>query len=180
MEYDISNTTKIKYFVDSLIDKVLKSAISESNKNIKANFIGRQEAIRQLEMKNINTAKEIMIKLHEFSKDKTYQDLSGLPPCINKILDKMFRLRQKLSNDENFFLCTFLGKKGYTKDDVIFIFSNAPNYNKNITDYHVKRLLAKGTMPPSCSKLATELLCFPDNLCEKYKIKSPLVYRSET
>lgn len=179
VEFDVNNTYKLKKFVDTFIDKVIKD-ITTSTSNIAKNFIGKEESRKQLELKNQENAKTVIDIIKRIKENLVYEHIPDFPPCIEVILEKMLVRKKHLRHTENMLLATYLGKKNFSYEQALFVFSQAVNYNKGVTDAQLKALMVKKHyMPSSCVTLQSEHLCHADDICTKYKIKNPLVYKNE-
>lgn len=179
VEFDLESTHKLKTFVDTFINKVIKD-VTTSTSNIAKNFIGKEESRKQLELKNQENAKIVIDIIKRIKENLVYEHIPNFPPCIDVILEKMLVRKKHLRHAENMLLATYLGKKNFSYEQALFVFSQAVNYNKGVTDAQLKALMVKKHyMPGSCVTLQSEHLCHADDICKKYKIKNPLVYKDE-
>ncbi len=99
----------------------------------------------------------------------------ALPPCISRLYNRILS-GEKLSHMENFLLAVFLINVGLGEEEIVRIFSHAPNFNEKITRYQVEFLMGKRGggkkyMVPSCDKIRSMNLCVAD--CS---VTNPLVY----
>ncbi len=103
------------------------------------------------------------------------------PPCVVKIIS-MLEKNENPPHSARFLLATYLLSIGKKLDEIVSIFKNAPDYNEKITRYQIEHLSGtKGNnikySVPSCSKLQTEDLCFPDLFCNG--ITNPVQYKNK-
>ncbi|MEM0123157.1 MAG: hypothetical protein QXI38_01470 [Conexivisphaerales archaeon] len=102
----------------------------------------------------------------------------GIPPCVQVQLDRM-KKGENIPHAARFLIATFFINRGYDIQSVINLFSTAPDFSEKITKYQVEQIAGKkGSnskyMVPSCSKLASEGLCFKTEECDS--IKSPIYF----
>ncbi len=100
------------------------------------------------------------------------------PPCIRRLL-QLAREGENLSHAARFALASFLLSIGKSVDDVVAIFSTAPDFNESIARYQVEHIAGlrgsrKKYLPFKCENMRIYGLCYPDELCEK--VKHPLQY----
>ncbi len=171
-DFDISITRKIKLIVDKIKEDIINS--QKVSINVKKHFVKKELLEEQEAIKNAYRSHEIIKEL-----DDNKIKINSFPPCINIILDKIINKKIQLSHNENLLLVSFLNKKNFPLEYIIKIFSKAVNYNPSTTKYQVEFAVKKGMMPMSCQNLVTEGLCYADDICKKYKIKNPLVYRND-
>ncbi|MFQ5710193.1 MAG: hypothetical protein ACE5GD_00285 [Candidatus Geothermarchaeales archaeon] len=105
-------------------------------------------------------------------------DLSDLPPCIRHVYDVAVR-GGDLSHMARFSLVTFLSNVGYGVDEIVRVFSGAPDFSPQKTRYQVEHITGmrggrKKYKIPSCSKMRTFNLCMPGEGCRR--IKHPMHY----
>jgi len=87
----------------------------------------------------------------------------ALPPCISAIYKRALE-GANLSHQERFTLATFLLNVGMDVDEVLDVFSRAPDYNERIARYQIEHLAGlrgsrKKYSPPSCKTLVSWNLC---------------------
>ncbi len=87
-----------------------------------------------------------------------------IAPCMKKLLDEIYQ-NKNLSHHARWSLAIYLHKIGKTKEEILNIFSNSPDFNLNITDYQVEYIIKKDYSMPSCSTLKTYGLCINDCGC---------------
>ncbi len=104
---------------------------------------------------------------------------SRTPPCMRDLKEKMGE-GVNISHFARLALATFYIKLNFTEDNILAIFSAAPDFKEDKTRYQIRHLMgevgSKGYDPPGCSSMITNGLCKPDKLCNKGKISHPLNY----
>jgi DNA primase large subunit len=83
---------------------------------------------------------------------------------------------------ELFSLAAFMINRGYTKEEILAVLANRPDYNERIARYQVDHIAGErggGTRyrPPSCSTMRTYGLCIEDGKLCPGSIRNPLEYR---
>ncbi len=106
----------------------------------------------------------------------------GIPPCIQVQLDRM-KKGENIPHAARFLIASFFINRGYDIQSVINLFTTAPDFNEKITRYQVEQIAGKkGSGPkymvPSCSKLASEGLCFKTEECDS--IKNPTQFTGKS
>ena len=91
------------------------------------------------------------------------------PPCVMHALEVMGK-GENLPHSARLMLATYMLAIGKSKNEIVEMFKNAPDYNERITRYQVEHLAGtKGSRTkysvPSCDKLRTENLCFATSDC---------------
>lgn len=104
------------------------------------------------------------------------------PPCIKKLLAGQ-KEGENLSHEARFALTAFLRKVGLSEDEIISIFQEAPDFDKELASYQIEHIIGdiSGTEynPPGCGLMKTNGICFnPDSLCEQEWLNHPLGYYS--
>jgi DNA primase large subunit len=100
------------------------------------------------------------------------------PPCMAAIRARVAEAGHK----ELFSLAAFMINRGYTKEEILAVLANRPDYNERIARYQIEHIAGErggGTRyrPPSCSTMKTYGLCIEDGkLCPR-SIRNPLEYR---
>ncbi|MFN4336475.1 MAG: hypothetical protein ACK4FV_02700 [Candidatus Nitrosocaldus sp.] len=102
----------------------------------------------------------------------------GYPPCILSIL-KALEQGNNPSHTARILLATYMLGIGKDVEEVCELFRNAPDYNERITRYQVEHLAGlRGNRVkyscPSCSKVASQGLCFRSDECDG--ISNPLQF----
>jgi len=91
-----------------------------------------------------------------------------LPPCVLRIIENM---SSNPSHTERWFLAVFLINYGFNDEEILKIFSEAPNYNEKKTKYFLEHIRKKRYLPYSCSSLKSFGICVAE--C---KVRNPLSY----
>lgn len=107
--------------------------------------------------------------------------INQYPPCVARSIDLM-RKNENLPHSARFLVATYLLSIGKEIEEIVSVFKNAPDYNEKITMYQIEHLSGKKGnntkySVPSCSKLRTENLCFPDVFCNG--ITNPIQYKGK-
>ncbi|MGD1836500.1 MAG: DNA primase [Nitrososphaeraceae archaeon] len=100
------------------------------------------------------------------------------PPCIKHAYD-LLKNGENLPHSARFMLATYMLAIGKSVEEIVTLFSTAPDYNEKITRYQVEHLAGeKGSHTkysvPSCSKLSNENLCYANSKC--LGIMNPVQY----
>lgn len=100
------------------------------------------------------------------------------PPCVARALD-ILKKGENLPHYGRFLLTTYLLTTGKGVDEIISIFSSAPDFKERITRYHVEHIAGlRGARVryrvPGCKTLQTNNFCFKNDRCND--IKNPLQY----
>ncbi len=93
-----------------------------------------------------------------------------IPPCVQVQLDRM-KKGENIPHAARFLIASFFLNRGYDVQSIINLFTTAPDFNEKITRYQVEQIAGRrGSGPkymvPSCSKLASEGLCFKTDECD--------------
>jgi DNA primase large subunit len=96
--------------------------------------------------------------------------VTDYPPCIKHALETMSK-GINLPHSARLMLATYMLAIGKSIDEIVEMFTNAPDFNERITRYQVEHLAgSKGSRTkysvPSCEKLRTENLCFATAECK--------------
>jgi DNA primase large subunit len=94
------------------------------------------------------------------------------PPSIKKIYDEGLAGR-KLNHYERLTIAGFLRQVGMSEDQVINFFSKAPNYKKQLTEYHVKRIFESELSAPGFNKMNEYGII---TIAKENKFKHPIAY----
>ncbi|MCL4344265.1 MAG: hypothetical protein JRN26_00820 [Nitrososphaerota archaeon] len=102
----------------------------------------------------------------------------GVPPCVQVQLDRM-KKGENIPHAARFLIASFFINRGYDIQSVINLFTTSPDFSEKITRYQVEQIAGKKEngpkyMVPSCSKLASEGLCFKTEECDS--IKNPVQF----
>lgn len=113
-------------------------------------------------------------------------ELPLIPPCMKHILGQLQR-GENVAHSGRFALVTFLNSIGMTSEDIMTLFSTAPDFREDLTRYQVEHItgVSSGTTysPPGCQAMQTFGICYnPDETCRSRKkdgdlrVKHPLSY----
>ena len=99
----------------------------------------------------------------------------SFPPCMAKIyVDLMAGV--KAPHSSRFVFATFLNSIGMSKENIIEMYRQTPNFNERLTQYQVNRIAGKGDKgysSPGCDKMRSYNLCVAN--C---KVNHPVQYYS--
>jgi len=131
--------------------------------------------------------KEIKHLLEETKSDIEEVDMGKVefdlfPPCIQKLIS-LQNEGENLSHEARFAVTSFLHKVGLSEDEIISVFSKAPDFKEDLAKYQIEHIIGdlSGTeyMVPNCNTMKTNGICYnPDSLCEQEWMKNPLIYYS--
>ncbi len=135
-----------------------------------------EREIEQIE----ETLEEKRAEIEDVDLGKVENEL--FPPCIKKLLAGQ-KEGENLSHEARFALTAFLRKVGLSEDEIISIFQEAPDFDKELASYQIEHIIGEisGTeySPPGCNLMKTNGICFdPDSLCEQEWLNHPLGYYS--
>lgn len=104
---------------------------------------------------------------------------SEYPPCVQHAIE-LLQKGENIPHYGRFLMTTYLLNVGRSVDEVVSLFSKAPDFNERITRYqveHIAGLRGGGTKykPPSCRTLQTHTFCFKTEACGD--IKNPIQFR---
>lgn len=99
----------------------------------------------------------------------------AFPPCITTILSNV-KTGKNVPHSARFALASFLLSVGMNVEDVLSVFSSAPDFNEKIARYQVEHIAGrrgsgKKYLPYKCENMKTLGLCVAD--C---RVKHPLMY----
>ena len=107
-------------------------------------------------------------------------DVKKLPPCMKNILASI-QAGENVPHMGRFALVSFLNSLRLSTNDILKIFSSAPDYEEEKTRYQVEHITGKisstSYTPPGCEKMRTYGICPSDemdDLCKKKR--HPLSY----
>ncbi len=95
------------------------------------------------------------------------------PPCIQAIIKSLQR-HENVGHYGRWLLAVYLVKKGFSVDEIVQIFSDAPDFSERTTRYQVEFVMKKEYNVPSCDKVALYGYCVSN--CG---VKNPLSWRKE-
>ncbi|BAB59698.1 hypothetical protein [Thermoplasma volcanium GSS1] len=127
-------------------------------------------------------------ELREFYKKSVYAKLTigrgntkAFPPCMKEIIRNLHE-GINVPHMGRLAIASFLHKVGYTEDEIVEYFRNAPDFDESITRYQIKHLSGEISgveySPPKCETMRSNHLCFMDDdkLCHQDWMKHPLTY----
>jgi len=107
-------------------------------------------------------------------------DIKKLPPCMKKILSAI-QAGENVPHMGRFALVSFLNSLKLSNNEILKIFSSAPDYEEEKTRYQVEHITGSSSStsytPPGCDKMRTYGICSIeeiDDLCKKKR--HPLSY----
>jgi len=88
---------------------------------------------------------------------------SNLPPCIEKLIQDL-QHGENLPHFARFALAAFLVNAGWSVDQIVDLFRNAPDFDEKVTRYQVEHIAGKRGggrryVPPACERMRQEGLC---------------------
>ncbi|MEM2637325.1 MAG: hypothetical protein QXL15_03130 [Candidatus Korarchaeota archaeon] len=107
-------------------------------------------------------------------KESSAQSIKEFPPCMMRVIERL-KKGENPSHFERLFLAIYLVNKNVPNDDIIKIFSSAPDFKEKIVRYHVEFIRKKGYISYSCDKIKAHGFCFANEKCAN--LKNPLQYR---
>jgi len=132
-----------------------------------------------------STIAEIREALEEEKRNRQPKDFGRLsivrfPPCMRKLLS-MMQAGENVPHSGRFALVTFLHALGMESDDILHVFSSAPDFDESKATYQIKHIIGEtsGTeyTTPECSTMKSYGICFdPDSLCNLDWMTHPLKY----
>ena len=107
-------------------------------------------------------------------------DVKKLPPCIKDILAAI-QAGENVPHAGRFAVVSFLNSLKLSTNDILKLFSSAPDYQEELTRYQVEHITGKisstSYKPPGCEKMRTYGICPVDKMDELCKKKRhPLSY----
>ncbi len=96
------------------------------------------------------------------------------PLCVETILE-MFKKHENVGHTGRWLLAVYLINRGMGTEDMLKIFSNAPDYNEKIAAYQIEHARKRGYKMPNCSSVIGYGYCVAD--C---RITNPLNWRKKT
>jgi DNA primase large subunit len=107
-------------------------------------------------------------------------DVKKLPPCIKDILAAI-QAGENVPHAGRFAVVSFLNSLKLSTNDILKLFSSAPDYQEELTRYQVEHITGKisstSYKPPGCEKMRTYGICPVDKMDDLCKTKRhPLSY----
>ena len=138
--------------------------------------------VRQLPPKLQDAAMDVvreLVRLRSAYDDSAATPAPGeWPPCMAAIRSRIAEAGHK----ELFSLAAFMINRGYSKEEILSVLAERPDYNERIARYQVEHIAGeRGSRtkyrPPSCGTMRTYGLCIEDGkLCPR-NIRNPLDYK---
>lgn len=75
------------------------------------------------------------------------------PPCIEALLE-MMKKHENVGHTGRWLLAVYLINRGMSTQDMLKIFSNAPDYSERIATYQIEHARKRGYKMPNCSSVA--------------------------
>ena len=99
----------------------------------------------------------------------TKVNLNAFPECMQGLYSRLIA-GENLPHMERFFLVCFLVQIGMEEENILNSFRRTPNFNENLSRYHIKNIKSKGYSSPSSDKLRTHgIQCACKNPLFEYK-----------
>lgn len=175
LEWKLINRMIDKGFVFLNVDEIVRIIRSELSLLIYSrtktiNVDSLPEKIKQ-------KAEQIKLKIpHDDTRKFTIKEY---PPCIIHAMDLLSK-GENLPHSARVMLAAYLIAIGKGVEEIISIFSKAPDFNAKITTYQIEHLAGirgsgKKYLVPSCYKLQNENLCFRTIDCKG--ISNPIQFK---
>jgi DNA primase large subunit len=107
-------------------------------------------------------------KIPSFDKKK-----AGFPPCIKQLIESL-RRHENLAHHGRWILAVYLVRTGFDMEDIVALFSNAPDFNEKITRYQIQHIIKRNYAMPSCQYIQSLGYCVAS--CG---IKNPMFWRGK-
>ncbi|UCH72398.1 MAG: DNA primase large subunit PriL [Thermoplasmatales archaeon] len=160
-----------------LIQEALRTKINNELDDRKCN-----QAIYEAFSSDINRIKNA-VTMHRKKVEATHVgklDVEKLPPCMKDILAAI-QAGENVPHMGRFAVVAFLNSQKLSANDILKIFSSAPDYEEDRTRYQVEHITGSSSStkykPPGCDKMRTYGICPTskiDELCKKKR--HPLSY----
>jgi DNA primase large subunit len=140
-------------------------------------IIVKKKIIRSIDSSTINTKNipSMFLEYSKYIKNKTTTkltdkfsntkinkpDIERYPPCFKVLYTKLINGNQ-LGHLANYHLCVFLANIGYSYNEILEIYKNAPNYDKKIASYQIRKIIEKKYSVANCQTLKSNGLCVKD------------------
>lgn len=132
-----------------------------------------------------STVDEIRSALEEEKKSRQAKDMGKVsivrfPPCMRKLL-AMMQAGENVPHSGRFALVTFLHALGMESEEILHIFSTAPDFDESKAMYQIRHIVGESSgteyTTPECSTMKSYGICFdPDSLCNLEWMTHPLKY----
>jgi DNA primase large subunit len=168
----ILNAYKVTRLMEQLItDRITSELPLEVNDQIIAAFAPVTEEIRTV--------------LEEQRKARQTEGVGKVsivlfPPCMRKLL-AMIQAGENVPHSGRFALVAFLHALGKESEEILHIFSSAPDFDESKAMYQIKHIIGESSgteyTTPECSTMKSYGICYdPDSLCNQDWMKHPLQY----
>ncbi len=160
-----------------LVNRSLENGIVYLNQNDLARFVSelsRERVLSSLPVSMEDVPKELVetskkLKAQLAVRQRQEFDLKSLgaveaesfPPCMQKIYSELLA-GQNANHAARFNLATFLVAIGMSSEQIVNVFSKAPNFDEKVTRYQVEKIAGRGKArysPSSCAKMREYELC---------------------
>ena len=128
---------------------------------------------------------EIKVVLEEQRKSRQAEGVGKVsivlfPPCMRKLLT-MIQAGENVPHSGRFALVAFLHALGKESEEILHIFSSAPDFNESKAMYQIKHIIGESSgteyTTPECSTMKSYGICYePDSLCNREWMNHPLSY----
>ncbi|MGC8496791.1 MAG: hypothetical protein ACP5NL_02145 [Thermoplasmata archaeon] len=168
---------KISLFIREFFVKAYKEEIKKlSEQKIDIEEYFKSELSEILELRDSIINKYNIAELGEF-------EINALPPCIKDILSKI-ESGINIPHLARFTLVTFLNQIGMGKDEIMQLFTKAPDFDEKLTEYQVSHIIGersgKEYSTPKCKTMESYGLCVKyevnDRLCLQDFLTHPVLY----
>ncbi len=120
-------------------------------------------------------AKELVVKLINLIPKPKIPSLdkkkTGFPPCIKQLIESL-RKHENLAHHGRWILAVYLVRAGFDVEDIVSLFTNAPDFNEKITRYQIQHIIKRNYAMPSCQYIQSLGYCVAS--CG---IKNPMLWR---
>lgn len=109
-------------------------------------------------------------------------ELSALPPCMKRILAQL-QAGENAPHTARFAITSFLHTAGMDSEEIMRLFSTAPDFKEDKTRYQVEHITGKSSgteySPPTCATMQTWGICPLEEMdarCNHPTVTSPMGY----
>ena len=146
---------------------------SEVSKDVKLLFKEKMEKVKQYKSEILSKYKNDIGKIES----------EYLPPCIKSIIANV-QNGVNIGHEARFSMVAFLHHAGMNNEEILSIFSSAPDFNEKLTRYQVDHITGKSSgteySTPDCRYMEVSGLCVKDvakdSLCKRDWMKHPFTY----
>jgi len=126
-----------------LIEEAIRKSI-ESSLPISAPSFPKEVVQTAEQLREFLPKQELSVKL----------DASEFPACIQKIIDDL-RMSVNVPHTARLALAIYLVNAGMPIEDIVKLYSSAPDFDEKVTRYQIDYIVKKGYSTPSCSTMDT-------------------------